>query len=163
MRTNITLSFPERQSDFVCSPVLVLKAVLRKTNTREGRTVKREKQGHVSYRHRYHFPGQLPECLQCRKCEVCKEFLTLMEFWQEKQLHCSQIKGKLTPFPSPPPHNSLAHFLRHLTPLLSTFNKTKSPNMTTSKPCYFSSQANQRGSRSFPDRKLLQKPNVFPA
>lgn len=70
---------------------------------------------------RYHFHGQLPACLQCRKFEVCQELLTLMEFWQEKQLHCSQIKGKHTPFPPPPPHNSLAHFLRHLTPLLFTF------------------------------------------
>lgn len=42
----------------------------------------------------YHFHSRLPACLQCRKSELCLVLLTLMEFWQDKQLHCSEIMGK---------------------------------------------------------------------
>ena len=50
---------------------------------------------------RKHFHSQLPACLQSRKSKVCQELLTLKEFWQEKQLHCSLIKGEHTLFPPP--------------------------------------------------------------
>lgn len=37
-----------------------------------------------------------------RKSELCQVLLALLQFWQEKQLHCSQIKGKHTLYTSFP-------------------------------------------------------------
>lgn len=50
---------------------------------------------------RNHFHSQLPACLRSRKSKACQELLTLKEFWQEKLLHCSRIKGEHTLFPAP--------------------------------------------------------------
>lgn len=69
-----------------------VKSDSQKNNNREGQTVKNKDV--QATEQRYHFHSQLPACLQCRKSEVCQVLLTLMEFWQENQLHCSQIKGK---------------------------------------------------------------------
>lgn len=105
-----------------------------------------KKQGRVSSMAQIYSRGQLPACLQQRKSEICQVLLTLMEFWQEKQLHCSQIKAKAHSLHLLP---CMIHFSGDFscinalylpkTPLLFFYIKisANSPNMTALKSCFF--------------------------
>lgn len=141
----------------------------RKTNNRQGGTAKEKNKAAWATRHIYRFQSQLPACLQRRKSELCQVLLTLMEFWQEKQLHCSEIKGEHTLLPPPPLHHLPGSLSRHLIQPSNTFFNHFQCSQQRSVPWQHSNHVfplpkpNQQGSESVPDRKLGQKPNVFPA